>query len=79
MARITKATRDTIVAATNEFLTSINESEEVELEFGVKDDAVNNELKLVCKKSSKSSDLKRSIEYKDGTINVNAGQELGGE
>ena len=73
MARITKSARDAILSATNEFLVSISVTEEVELVFSRKDDAISDEINLVCKKNSKSGGLKRFIEYKDGTIKIKAG------
>lgn len=70
MARVNKETRDTIVAAMNDHLISISEKEEVELEFQLVDDGINSELRLICKKPSKSGGLKRKLEFKDGIIQV---------
>lgn len=70
MARINKETRDTIVAAFNDFLVSIGDKEEIDLEFSLCDDGVDNELRFACKKPSKSGGLHRKLEYKDGTIQV---------
>lgn len=70
MARINKETRDTIVAAFNDYLISISDKEEVELEFSLVDDGVNNTIRLNCDKPSKSGGLKRKLEFKDGVIQV---------
>ena len=71
MARLTKATKNTILASMNEFLIFIDEKEDVELEFGLVDDGVMSKIMLICKKSSTSSGKQRSIEYRDGVIHVN--------
>lgn len=70
MARVNKETRDTVVAALNDFLILINDREEVDLEFELVDDGVNSEIKLLCKRASKSGGLKRKMEFKDGVIQV---------
>lgn len=70
MAKVIKETRDTIVAAVNDYLISIPEKEEVEMEFELADNGVDNELRLICKRPSKSGGLKRKLEFKDGTIMV---------
>jgi len=74
MASITKSTRNIIVAVTNEFLSSITETEDIELEFSNKDDSISNNIRLECKKSSKSPNVKRFLEYRNGTISIDATQ-----
>lgn len=70
MARINKETKSTIIAALNDFIVSISDREEIDLEFGLTDDGVNSEIILHCKKPSKSGGLKRTLGFKDGVIQV---------
>lgn len=70
MARITKETRDTIIAAFNDYLVSIGDKEEIDIEFNLTDDGVDNKITFNCVKPSKSGGMKRKLEYKDGLIHV---------
>lgn len=71
--RINKPTKQTIIAEVNNYLMSLDDGEDVDLNFRLEDGAEKTKLILSCVKQSKSAVLNKTVELKNGIIEVKGG------
>ena len=75
MAVLRKMAKDTIVAAVNDFFVKMDKNEDVfDLKFKLTDDMAEATIELFCIKRSRAPDVTRKLEYRNGTIMIDATQ-----